>query len=400
MGSTKKIFILVALFVALLLYSSGEITAQDRTGVTESEILIGFITSLTGPAAYGGLGVRDGFQLGVDEINSTGGVNGRKLNVIVSDDGCNAAKAIAATKRMIMQDKVFVLAGGGCTNASLTTLPIVTEAKVPYIFMPVSHEGFTKPFNRYSFRSGQITMEYEPTSIVDLATKELKAKRIAIISAADEYGTSGADGVIGVLKRNGMTPVAREIFNMGDTDFSSQILNLKKANPEVTILYGYTKEAGIIVRQAKEMGLKTQWIGSSAITTPMFPTASGEAGVGVISVYGLPNLEESSAPPVAEFQKKFKEKYPMAAKGRPNYFDLIGYGSSKVVQEGLKRAGRDLTREGFISALETLKNFETGVIFPTTFTPTDHQGNKFMRFLQILPSEKRNFLDYVWRAPH
>lgn len=394
MNAKRLILILLPLALIAISFSSN---AEDKTGLSADSILVGFTGTITGPAAWGGLGIRDGASIAFDEANEAGGIYGRKFKVIVSDDGCAAPKAIGSIKRMVDQDKVFMLVNGGCSTANLAALQTIVEANIPTFIVAASHQGFTSPVRKHVFRPSQLSEEHQPTVLTDYAVKAAKAKKIAVIHDAGEYGKTGLEGVIARLKSYGMTLVRNETYNLGDTSFVSQIVNLKSSEPDLTIIYGYVKEAGIIVRQAKEMGLKTQWLGSAGISTVIFPSVAGEAGIGVISGYPLPHLEESDVPPVAAYRQKFKTKFPMAPEGRPNLYDLMGYGAGKVIIEALKRAGKDLTREKFVSSLETLRDFDAAVIFPTTFTPTDHQGNKWGKFVEILPNQKRKLLDYVWK---
>jgi branched-chain amino acid transport system substrate-binding protein len=255
----------------------------------------------------------------------------------------------------------------------------------------VSTAKVTTPMRKNVFRTGAIPDDLQAKAVVDYDIHNLKARNIAILHDTSEYGKGGADGIVERLAEYGLNPVARESYAMGDTDFTPQILKLREAKPEVVHLYAYPKEAAIIARQAKELGLGAQIIGSAAVSVPAFLESAGDAATGVLSVYPFPKLADSPAPEVVDFINRLKANYRVGA-GRPAYVDLEGYGAGKVVVEALKRAGKDLTWEKVIRAYESIKNFDTGFIQPVTFSPTDHNGQRSTKLLVALPGKKWSVL--------
>jgi branched-chain amino acid transport system substrate-binding protein len=227
--------------------------------------------------------------------------------------------------------------------------------------------------------------------MTDYAIENLRFRKVAIIHDATEYGKGGADVIVERLAEYGLKPIAIEAFNMGDVDFTTQILRLKDTKPEALMLYSYAKEGAIIVRQAKELGLSAQIITSASVTVPSFLEATGDAAIGVLQTYPASYLIDSQEPLVVDFVNKMKTNFRLAP-GRPSLIDLQGIGAAMVVVEGLRRAGRDLTWEKYFSALESIKDFKTGFIPPTTFSPTDHNGHRSTRFLAVLPGKKWSIL--------
>jgi branched-chain amino acid transport system substrate-binding protein len=192
--------------------------------------------------------------------------------------------------------------------------------------------------------------------------------------------------------------VAQESYNVGDSDFSAQILRLKRENPELVFLYAYHKEAGIIVRQAAALGLAVKWLGGGATSTPLFAQAAGDAGVGFVSIQPIPALTESDHRDMVGYREKLRTLYPGGfPAGRPSDYDMYNYGGAQVLVEGLKRAGADLTRQRFVTALESLRDFHTGTTFPVTFSSNDHEGSKGATFIEILPGGKRRLLSFTWK---
>jgi len=141
----------------------------------------------------------------------------------------------------------------------------------------------------------------------------------------------------------------------------------------------------IIVRQAKELGITVQLIGGAGTATPLFPKGAGAAGVGFIADFIVPHLPDTStAAPVVKYREALRKVHPSGfPPGRPSEYDLAGYGAGKIVEEALRRAGKELTREKFVDALETLKAYDAGVLFPTTFTRDNHEGTTEVQIVRV-----------------
>jgi branched-chain amino acid transport system substrate-binding protein len=267
-----------------------------------------------------------------------------------------------------------------------------------YISVPSTPRA-TDPLAKNVFRSGPLNDTLQGYVLADFMVRDLKGKKIALISQSDEYGQRGAASLTKRLKEKyQMALVAHEVFQPADTDFASQVLKIHNARPDVLLIYSYIGPSATIIRQAKQFGVEAKMIGSNATSSRLYPKIVGESAAGVLNIITLYDLPESNAPNIAKWREEFEKLNPsLVPQGRPDLGDMLGYGGAMAFVEGLKRAGRDLTRENFIASLETLKNFETGFTLPTTFTPTDHEGNKAARILEILPGGQRKLLDVVLR---
>jgi branched-chain amino acid transport system substrate-binding protein len=353
----------------------GPALAQEA-GVSDSEVVLGIWTSLTGPTALLGTSARDGYQVWLNELNAAGGVHGRKIRLVVYDDGGSPQEALAAVRRLIDQDKVFALVGGSTSGATLPVLPLINRAKVPFMASISSNRRLLDPFSRYIFRiyANEIA---QATNIVDWSIGKNNFKRPAMIYTSNDYGVGGEEAVSNRLRdKFNMKLIAAERYNAGDQDFSAQLLRIKQANPDAVFVWAFAAEAGIIVRQAKELGISVPLFGGGGTATPLFPRGAGPAGVGFVADFVVPYLPESStAPPVQKYRESVTKLYPAGLPaGRPSEYDLAGYGAGKVVEEALKRAGRELTREKFIDALESIKNIDPRVVFPVTNAKDKHEG--------------------------
>jgi branched-chain amino acid transport system substrate-binding protein len=377
----------IALTVSALMLTTAAATRAAQAadpGVTSSEILIGMWAQMTGPLALIGTSERDGIQIGIDEINRAGGVHGRKLRMIVYDDGGLPQESLSAVRRLLDQDKVFALIAGSNSGATLAAMPVINRAKVPFVVSIAAHRNLFVPFSPTSFRvyANEIA---QAERIVEYSLKELKVKKPAIIYTSNDYGVGGMETVTAALKRANVELSAAVRYNQGDQDFSAQLLRIRQAGADALYVWSFAAEAGIIVRQAKELGLNVPMLGGGATTTPLFPRGAGQAGVGFAAPWVFPHMEtQSEVPAIGAYLEKLKQVYPSGLPAaRPSLYDMAGYGAIKILLEGLRRVDGEPTREKLVKALETLKDFDTGVLFPVTFTATNHEGSSQTRLIKV-----------------
>lgn len=370
-------------------------------GVTPSEVTLGMFTMLTGPVSYFGIELRDGALLHFDTLNQQGGVHGRRIKVVVEDDECSPAKAVAAVKKLTTRDQIFALFGGSCSGATINLIPIVNQERLPFVNAMSSHKSLMAPVQPYIFNIGHMRSDWQGLMMGDYAVTALKAKRVAILKLEGELGESKGGGAIASLKAHGLTPVAVETFGAKDPDLSSQLLRIKAQNPDVVIDVGYVNDAAIALRQAKELGLTAKWVFSDGSSPLAFLKLAGDTAVGASVIWPAgPSLPEApTTPQMRDFVKAFRAKFPNLGEERPDYVDVMGYAAAQVVTEALKRAGTDLTREKFVKALESIKNFDTGLQMPVTFSATDHLGIKAGGFYRVTAPGKRELADWRWTAP-
>jgi branched-chain amino acid transport system substrate-binding protein len=351
--------------------------AGQQQGVTADTITIGAHGPITGPAAYIGLGGRDGMMLAVKEINAAGGVNGRRITVVFEDDGHSPTKALAAVKKLVEQDKVLAVFGVGGSNATVGAVDYMKEKGVVYYVSIASAPPVTWPHAKNLFRGGTTeTARYGELYAEFLATN-YKAKRIAIMSGREEYPRNEGDATVDKLKNwFQITPVARVEFNINDKDFTPQLVEVQKANPEVIAFFGNPAEAAIAMRQAKELGLKQPFFVGSNMVDPSLINAAKASAEGVVGFSLIPYLPGSKANDMVKWEAAWKKEYPNAPAGRPNNFDLLAYGDMYVLAEGLKRAGPNLTTASLITALEGIQNYRVSpVATPRSFSTKHHIGN-------------------------
>jgi branched-chain amino acid transport system substrate-binding protein len=367
---------LLHVFFAMLVAAAVPALAQTQ-GVAPDTVTIGAFGPITGPAAYIGLAGRDGMMLAVKEINAAGGVNGRKINVVFEDDAHSPTRALAAVKKLVEQDKIFMIMSVGGSNATVGAVDYIRDKNIPMYVSIASAPQVTWPHAKHMFRGGTTeTARYGELYAEFLAT-HYKAKRIAIMSGREEYPRNEGDATVAKLKTwFNLEPVTRVEFNIGDKDFTSQLVQVQKADPDVIAFFGNPAEAAIAMRQAKELGLKQSFFVGSNMVDPGLVTAARQSAEGVAGFSLIPLLPGSKDPEMVRWEANWRREYPNAPAGRPNNFDLLAYGDMYVVAEGLKRAGKELTTDKFIAALEGIQNYRVGpVATPRTFSTKHHIGN-------------------------
>jgi len=358
-------------------------------GVTDRKIVIGTTTSLKGPLAFRGEEIsRIGAQAYFNYINEQGGVHGRKIENIIYDDEFKIAKAVQNVRKLVLTDQVFCLFSTLSTNINLALVKsqIIQKNRIP-LFSPITlFPEIVRPLNRYIF-SLYPDIYTQAQKMVNYAVK-IKKKKVCVLYHDNRYGYKGLDGVKVALEKKGLPLLSEASIKMGETDFQSQIARFKSADPDTVVLFTYDLQSALFIKQAKTLGWTPQFIGASPLATKRFIEAAEGAAEGAVVLNIIPNAETSMKPGVVEYRNSLKKYFP----GRePSNASLLGYTSAKVLAEGLSRAGRDLTREGFIKALETGKKYETNIIYPVIFTPEMHLGTKCPFFNKVIRGE---FIDF------
>jgi len=380
---TRKLSAVMLAAVASTMFG-GLVWAEP--GVSDNEIRIGMWTPLSGPVALLGQSARDGVRLWVNEINEKGGVHGRKINFISYDDAGSPQEAQTAIRRLIDQDQVFMLISGSVSGSTLPVRQIITREKVPFVSSISSNNNLMKPFSRYIFRV-YANEDSQALGIINWMLEHEKIKKPAIIYNSNDYGVGGYQIYQDVLKNKFKVPsVAAERYNPGDQDFTAQLLRIKAANPDGLLIYAFAQEAGIIVRQAKELGLTAKLFGGGGASTPLLQRGAGKAAVGFMSVLVVPEIpERSQNPAVVAYRDKlkaafYKDGFPP---GRPSEYDTAAYTAAKLTEAALEKVGKNLTREAFVDALEATKDFNIGMTFPISYSKTNHEGTTQVEIIKV-----------------
>lgn len=354
------------------------VTQAAVPGITDNQVTIGAFQDQSGAAAVVGINMRKGMEAYFNWVNARGGVNGRKIKFIVEDDGFQAARAIAATKKLVEQDKVFALVGTLGTPGVAATIDYIMEKQIPSIYQGTGISALAYPPKKYFFpvqpnyiSEGRIVATY----VVD----NLKMKRIAVACEQTDIGTEGLRGVREQLAIYKMEPVEVVNFGAADVDFSSQILKLMRAKPEAVIIYSTIKPAAGFLKQAKVMGLEAQFLTTYVNADPIqMPGLAGDACVGLIAPGWVPVLGNDADS--TKYLEIYQATYP---KEMPSAFAAAGFIAGEVFCEGLKRAGKNPTREGLIAAMESLRDWDGIMAKGITYTSEFRSGKASMYFMRF-----------------
>ncbi len=363
MKTKKSLGKLVAMSSLLL-----SLACSAETGVSDNTIVVGQSVPLSGPSQELGAEMKLGVQAYFDQINAQGGVNGRRLELKTLDDGYEPDRAAANTRQLLEKDGAFALLGYIGTATSVAALQVSNPAKVPFVGAFTGSDALRSPTGRYVFNIRASYAE-EAEKIVEQFTA-LNVSRIAVVYQNDGFGKAVLTGVEKAMaKRNlkllGTATVERNTLNVGPS-----VKALAPLKPDMVIMALPYKAAAAMINATRAEGMAPQFytvsfVGPMALAKEL---GTNGAGVGVTQVAPFP--WSINAPVVRDYQKAI-------GKAEPSYVSLEAYIAAKVFVEGIKRAGRDLTREKLVGALESMRNYDAGG-YPVSFSPTDHNGSNFV----------------------
>ena len=357
-------------------------TAHAEPGVTDKTILIGQSAALTGPAQELGLEMRLGAQLYFDQINATGGINGRKLQLISLDDGYEPERAAANTKKLINDEKVLALFAYVGTPTSAAALPIFTEAKVPFIGAFTGAELLRTPFNRYIFNVRASYFDETEKIVEHLTTTGVK--KIAVFYQNDAYGKAGLAGMEKAMAKRNLKIAVTGTVERNSTEVAVATKTIAAAQPEAVVMVSAYKSVAAFVKSMKNAGSTTQFHNVSFVGSKPLATELGADGVGVAVAQVMPFPWSGSQ----AITRSYQEQLTKAGKSDlASFTSLEGYIAARVLAEGLKRAGSDLTRDRLISGLESMSSIDLGG-FNISYSPTSHNGSTLVDLTIIGKSGK------------
>jgi branched-chain amino acid transport system substrate-binding protein len=344
--------------------------AQD--GVTATTIKIGVMAPLTGNASS-----YSKAQIGLDAyykwVNDEGGIHGRKIETVLEDYACDSTKGVAAVKKLIHQDKVFMLHGNSCSAVAMAIKPIVVEAGVPWVIAHAANPAISTPPVKNIFHGVPVGKTMGVAMGQFVASKP-GLSRVAIISHTDDWAKSYCAPATEYLASKQIKPALEVAFERGQADSTAQTLRIKQANPDFVIACLYEAETAIFLKDMKKYAVNVPVMGTAG--TDLENTLKRVGDVDTVANYYVPHMyaDNLDGPRLKKFVDILKKYYPNET---VTAFSLISMGGGAAVVEALKRAGRDLTREKLIAELDRTKGFETGVLAGAiTWSPGDRDGVK------------------------
>lgn len=361
----------VAVSVVGLLGVSITLLAQAESGITDTKIVLGQSAAFSGPAAQLGLQLHAGAMAYFNQINERGGVYGRKIEIRQLDDKYEADLAAANTKKFVENDDVFALFGYVGTPTSNAALPIFTKANIPFFAPFTGAQSLREPFNRQIFN---IRASYfdETEHLVDRLVNT-GLKNIAVFYQNDAYGKAGLAGVERALKKLNLTIVETATVERNSVDVAKAVEKLLPKRPDVIIQISAYSSCAAFIKEMRKASYTGQFYNVSFVGSQALADSLGPEGPGVVISQVVPFPWRNAEPIVSEYAKAMNKAGVTAL----NFSSLEGYISAKVFVEGLRRAGKTLSRDRLIAGLESMGNYDVGGFY-VNFSPSNHNGSKFV----------------------
>jgi ABC-type branched-subunit amino acid transport system substrate-binding protein len=345
------------------------VPALAENGVSDDAILFGQAAVLEGPAAALGLGMQIGLNAAFNEINAKGGVNGRKLKLLSVSDGYEPDRSIAATKKLIEEDKVFALIGPVGTPTSAATQPIATAAKVPFIGA-FTGAGFLRNPSFENIINIRASYDAETEAWVKHLTEDLKISKIAIFYQDDAFGRAGLSGFKKAMDKRKMEIVAEATYERNTVAVKSALLALKRAEPEAVVIVGAYKPVAEFIKLARKVDFNPAFVNISFVGAGALAKELGPDGKGVIVSQVVPFPWDASLQVVADYQAAIKTA---DAKAEPDFVSLEGYLVGRLAIAALDKAGPDVTRDSLLKTIKDTGKFDIGGL-PMTFSAEKNEG--------------------------
>jgi branched-chain amino acid transport system substrate-binding protein len=345
--------------------------AWAQSGVTGDKVVLGQAAVFSGPAAELGIQMRNGIKAYLDHVNAQGGVHGRKIELVTEDDRYETAVAPIASKKLIEEHKVFALIGYVGTPTGVAHLPVVTQARVPLVGMFTGAEVLRVPFNRYVFHVR--ASYYDETEKIVQQIVSIGGKNVAVFYQDDAYGLAGLTGTEIAMKKRGLQISTKATVERNTVKVENAVKIINAAKPDAVVMISAYTSIAEFVRQMQKAGSGATFYNVSFVGSKALADALGKAGVGVAISQVVPFPWGRAVPVVKEYQELAKK----AGFEDYNFSAMEGFLSAKVAVEGLRRAGRNLTRESYIAALEKMQDVDFGGFY-VGYSPTNRAGSKFV----------------------
>ena len=281
---------------AAVLANAGAARAQD--------IKLGVIAGMSGPGTSYGIGIRQGAEMAVKEINAAGGIKGRKISLVVVDDASNPAQSVTAMQRLA-SDGVDLIVGGWGSSQVLANMEVAERAGIPYIVVGATNPKITTEKNKWTYRV-IFTDSVQAEQIAEAAVKRLGMKRIAVIHDANDYGVGNRDIFLASLKKLGIEPVSVVSYQSADKDFTAQLSRIREANPDGLAVFGTIPGAPAIMNQARDLGIKARFIGTGGLANENLMTLAPKASEGtVLTTYFHEDVDAEAKAWAQRYVKEF-----------------------------------------------------------------------------------------------
>ena len=355
-------------------------SAQPTQGVTTDEVRIGVHLDLSGPITFWGVPMRNGHTMRVEEQNEKGGVHGRKIRLLVEDNGYDPKKGVLATQKLIQQDRVFALAGVLGTPIVLSSMQTALDAGVPMLFPGSPHRRTFEPFHKLKFSMAAPYDDQVKAGLKWVAARKA-SKRLGIIYQDDDFGKDLRDAWAAQAKILNIELAAEASYKRGDTSFSSQVARMKQANVDLIGIATVVRETVGVATEVKKLGWQVEMLGSAAACNGAVAALGKDLveGIYVVCQY-VPFDYAGETPAVKDWMDRYKKRFNQDA----DVSAAISYDIMDLTIQGMQNAGRDLNVDRLITGIEAIKGWQSVFGAPAqTYGANQHLGTKDAVMTQI-----------------
>ena len=376
--------------VSLALIAATPALAQQ--GVSPTEIVLGTAQDLSGPIVNFSKATVNGMRMRVEEINAAGGINGRKLRLIVEDHGYDPKRAVLAAQKLVQQDKIFAAVGSIGTSTAMAAMPIYLDNKVAHLFPLSGAREMFDPIAPLKFSFAAPYFDQIRAGIKRLV-KEKGLKKVCTVYQDDDFGLEVMRGAELGLKDVGMTYAERTTYKRGATEFSSQVAKLKDAGCDAVVMGTIIRETIGVIATSKKLDWNPVFVGTTASYSEIIHKLGGPALNGFYSTCTVNNpYADDASPKVREWFAAYKAKFT----DDPTVFSVYGWEIINMFAIAAAAAGKDLTPDTLNKAIETAK-------FPAdmfgadenTFSATKHLGTDRAMLCQIQDGKWKSVSEYL-----
>ena len=373
------------------LAAGGSALAQTQ-GVSKTEIVIGSMQDLSGPLVGFSKQLVNGMNMRVEEQNALGGVNGRKLKLVIEDSGYDPKKAVLATQKLVQKDKIFAMVGTIGTPVALPSMPILFEKNIPHLFPLTAAREMYEPLHKLKY-STAATYYDQIRAGVKMLVKQKGAKKVCTMYQDDDFGLEVMRGAEAGLKEINQVLAEKTTYKRGATDFSSQVSRMKDAGCDFVVLGTIIRETIGAIGTARKLGWNVDFMGSSASYTELIHKLGGPAMNGFYSTntVNMPYLDDASKN-VRDWANRYKGSF----KEDPGVFSVYGYQVIDLFTQIASKTGPNLTTDTFINTLDSFTAPRDMFGADTfSFTKTKHLGSNRARLSQIVNGKWTALSDYI-----
>ena len=340
--------------LVILFAVASPLHARAETGVTSDAILFGQAAALEGPSSALGQGMRQGILAAFAEVNTKGGVYGRKLHLVSRDDGYDPERSVVQTTKLIEEDNIFALIGAVGTPTAIATVPISSARNVPFIG-PFTGAEFLRAPELRSVVNIRASYSAEAEAWVKHLTEDLHFTSIAIFYQDDSFGRDGLAGVRRALEKRGMELSAEGTFERNTKFVSSALRIIKRAEPQAVVMIGTYGPCAEFIKLARKAGFHPTFVNVSFVGANALAKELGAAGEGVVVSQVVPFPWDASLKVIADYQAAQKALDPTLS---PGFVSLEGYLSGRLTVAALELAGPHPTRAGLLRTINEVGRFD------------------------------------------